>query len=255
MLNDARQRHRFLAPAPAAAFETPDGTRLCCRTRMAEAVRLFSRLRQLFPNRPWQLAPTLVADYRLARVPRRYPRRELAPDQVLKRLEEDVRLTRFRQEALASLLRVGQSDELQLAEFQFQATRRMLRDLEARTSRGLIIGAGTGTGKTLAFYIPALTHIAGLIERDERWTKAIAIYPRNELLKDQFAETFVEARRLDSVLQRHGNRKIVLGAFFGPTPRDAAQLKLETKWGKLRAAGFVCPYLCSVSAEVAHRGS
>src|SRR3984893_5786656 len=34
------------------------------RTRMAEAVRLFARLRQMFPNRPWQLASTLVADYR-----------------------------------------------------------------------------------------------------------------------------------------------------------------------------------------------
>src|SRR5438477_237861 len=34
------------------------------RTRMAETVRLFARLRQLFPNRRWELAPTLVADFR-----------------------------------------------------------------------------------------------------------------------------------------------------------------------------------------------
>src|SRR5947209_1846756 len=52
------------------------------RTRMAEAVRLFAKLRQMFPNRPWQLASTLVADYRFARRPRRYPRREIAPPTV-----------------------------------------------------------------------------------------------------------------------------------------------------------------------------
>src|ERR1041384_5035511 len=34
------------------------------RTRMAEAVRLFSRLRQLFPGRPWQASSTLVSDIR-----------------------------------------------------------------------------------------------------------------------------------------------------------------------------------------------
>lgn len=52
-------------------FRFIEGTRPRYRTRMAEAVRLFSKLRQIFPGRPWQLAPTLVADFRLARVPRR----------------------------------------------------------------------------------------------------------------------------------------------------------------------------------------
>jgi hypothetical protein len=224
-------------------FAFIQGTRTRYRTRMAEAVRLISKLRQLFPGRPWQLAPTLVADYRLARVPRRYPRREIVPEEVFSRLETDVRLTRLRRDALAALLRVGQADELRLAEFQFQAIRRMLRDLDSRNSRGLIIGAGTGTGKTLAFYIPALTHLAVLVQLNEYWTKGIAIYPRNELLKDQFSETYAEARRLDPLLLRQGNRKIVLGAFFGLTPRNAAELKSDTKWGRPRAGGYVCPYL------------
>ena len=119
----------------------------------------------------------------------------------------------------------------------------MLRDLESRNSRGLIIGAGTGTGKTLAFYIPALTHLAGLVEPNVYWTKAVAIYPWNELLKDQFSETYSEARRLDPVLLRQGKRKIVLGAFFGLTPRNAAELKNDSKWGRPRSCGYVCPYL------------
>ena len=224
-------------------FAFIQGTRTRYRTRMAEAVRLFAKLRQWFPGRPWQLAPTLVADFRLARVPRRYPRREIAPQTVLHRLDSDLRIVGLRRNALEVLLRVGQHDELQLAEFQFQAIRRMIRDLELRTSRGLIIGAGTGTGKTLAFYIPALTHLVSLIEPRDYWTKAIAIYPRNELLKDQFSETFAEARRLDSVLDRHGKRKIVIGAFFGPTPRNAKDLKDNSQWGAPRSGGYVCPYL------------
>ncbi len=201
------------------------------RTRMAEAVRLFARLRQLFPNRPWQLAPTLVADYRFARRPRRYPRREIDPAKVLERLGTELRLSPLRRQAIVCLLRDGEPEPLRLAEFQYQATRRMLLDLEARASRGLIIGAGTGTGKTLAFYLPALTHLAGLVEQSSHWTKAIAIYPRNELLKDQFSETYAEARRLDALLLRQAGRKLTIGAFFGPTPRDARELARFQSWG------------------------
>jgi hypothetical protein len=161
-------------------FAFRDGFTDLFRTRMGEAVRLFSRLRQLFPNRQWQLAPTLVADYRFDRRPRRYPRRELDPSTVLERLRSEVRLSPLQQEALMALLRDGSAAPLQLAEFQFQAARRLLLDLEGHSSRGMIIGAGTGTGKTLAFYVPALTHLASLVEQGSHWTKAVAIYPRSE---------------------------------------------------------------------------
>lgn len=213
------------------------------RTRMAEAVRLFARLRQMFPNRPWLLAPTLVADYRFARRPRRYPRRDIKPSDVQARLGAEVRLAAIQRQAITCLLRDGESNLLHLAEFQYQAARRMFLDLESRMSRGLIIGAGTGTGKTLAFYIPALSHLATLIDHASHWTKAIAIYPRNELLKDQFSETYVEARRLDSLLIREAGRKLTIGAFFGQTPRDAAELARFQSWGDPRAGGYVCPFL------------
>jgi hypothetical protein len=215
------------------------------RTRMAESVRLFAKLRQIFPNRPWQLAPTLVADFRFARRPRLYPRREIVPAVAIGRLTDEVRLSPVRRLALGCLLREGQSDPLKLAEFQFQATRRMLLDMDARSSRGLIIGAGTGTGKTLAFYIPALTHLAGLVERQTHWTKAVAIYPRNELLKDQLSETYAQVRQLDGLLLAEAGRKLSIGAFFGPTPWTANDLKSTTykKWGKPRSNGYICPFL------------
>ncbi len=214
------------------------------RTRMAEAVRLFARLRQLFPSRKWQLAPTLVSDYRFDRRARRYPCRNLEPDEALRSVATEVRLAPQQRQALAALLRIGEAQPLRLSEFQLRATRRMLLDLDSRASRGLIVSAGTGTGKTLAFYLPALTHLATLVAGGAYWTKAIAIYPRNELLKDQFSETYLEARRLDGTLRHAAGRKLLLGAFFGPTPRTARDIlgRFEP-WGRERSGGFECPYL------------
>ncbi|QLE53719.1 DEAD/DEAH box helicase (plasmid) [Nostoc sp. C057] len=118
----------------------------------------------------------------------------------------------------------------------------MLRDLNSTKSRGMIVCAGTGTGKTLSFYLPALAHIAGLLKKNEYWSKGLAIYPRNELLKDQFSETYQEARRLDAVLKAEGKRKILIGAFFGLTPRSATLDRVQDKW-EAESGGFTCPYL------------
>jgi ATP-dependent helicase Lhr and Lhr-like helicase len=213
------------------------------RTRMAEAVRLFARLRQLFPNRDWQTSPTLVADYRFSLRQRVYPKRNIQPEIVIEQLETEKLLPPARRDALWAMLR-SPNRTLELANFQLRATGRMLRDLNSTKSRGMIVCAGTGTGKTLAFYLPALTHIAGLVKKTSFWTKAIAIYPRNELLKDQFSETYIEARRLDAVLTAQRQRKILIGAFFGLTPRQAnlEDYALKNSW-KAERGGFTCPYL------------
>jgi len=213
------------------------------RTRMAEAVRLFARLRQLFPNRDWQTSPTLVADYRFSLRQRVYPKRNIQPEIVIEQLDTEKLLTPARYAALGAILQ-SPNRTLELADFQLRATARMLRDLNSTRSRGMIVCAGTGTGKTLAFYLPALTHIAGLVKKTTFWTKAIAIYPRNELLKDQFSETYIEARRLDAVLTAQGQRKILIGAFFGLTPRQAnlEDYALKNNW-RAERGGFTCPYL------------
>jgi hypothetical protein len=219
-------------------FEVRRDGRDLFRTRMAEAVRLLARLRQLFPGRPWQVAPPLAADFRFAHRPRRYPRRHLEPASVLDALRADAPGPAALV-ALHAMLGRGEGG-LRLADFQLSATRRIWLDMRGRASRGVIVGAGTGTGKTLAFYLPALSYLAGLVERGDHWSKALAIYPRNELLKDQFSETYREARRLDDVLQ--GRRKFLLGAFFGPTPRNPGDVPSRREWHRA-AGGFVCPWL------------
>lgn len=222
-------------------FDTPEGTTV--RTRMAETVRLAARLRQLFPKHMrgngWRLAPTLVADYRLLLRPRTYPKREFTVQQVFERLGDLTRSGGMRRTALAALLGDG-SRSLELARFQVDSIATVLGALDKARSSGIIICAGTGSGKTLAFYLPALSHIAALIDASH-YTKALAIYPRNELLKDQFTETYREARRVEDVLTRARRRKLIIGAYFGPTPRNARQL--ETKNWRRVGGGWVCPYL------------
>ena len=224
-------------------FDLNLGSRRVYRTRMAESVRLFARLRQLFPTRKWQVAPTLVADFRFSLRPRVYPERHLTPEQIINGLKAERLLDGLKESVLRTLLDSSDRGMRLLADFQMRATKTMLRDLTGVHSRGIIVGAGTGTGKTLAFYLPALAHITNHITSSSYWTKALAIYPRNELLKDQFLETYTEARRLDALLKQRVGRKLLIGAFFGPTPRRAAiDLVAKKEWPQ-QNHGYVCPYL------------
>jgi superfamily II DNA or RNA helicase len=213
------------------------------RTRMAETVRLLARLRQQFPNRDWRIAPTLVSDYRFVSRPRRYPNRNITPEVAVDQVRRDVSLNGLQQSALSALLR-SPARTLTLSDFQVRATAQVLRDVASNQSRGMIVCAGTGSGKTLAFYLPTLTYVASLVKRQSHFTKVLAIYPRNELLKDQFSEAYRDARLLDSQLLGRHERKITLGAFFGPTPRRARleDIRDEARWTQ-EGSGFVCPYL------------
>lgn len=221
------------------------GTRY--RSRMAEAVRLFFRLRQLFPRNQgptgWQAAPTLVADFRFLWRRRRYPRRDVSLAAAQARVNA-VTSDPFARAAFAALMQ-SHDEDLKLAEFQVNATTRILSGFEEPRSSATLVSAGTGSGKTLAFYLPAITRVAAHIRREARttrWVKILALYPRNELLKDQFAEVYTQARRLDAHLQEQGRRKIVIGTYFGPTPEDAATADQKNGW-HLRNGDLVCDYL------------
>lgn len=208
------------------------------RTRSAETVRLLAHLRQLFPKHRkepegWRAAARLVSDYRYAVRAREYPRRWLEPSEVLESLREDG-LTATRRQLLGALLE-GKDRRLALADFQLRSTRQILLDLASQRSRGVVVGAGTGSGKTLAFYLPALSWIGALCD-DTRWTKVLAIYPRNELLKDQFAQAYEEARHLDDFLQR----PITIGAYYGDTPFNAGRVPSGWSWGR---TGYTCPFM------------
>ncbi|MCZ8323140.1 MAG: protein DpdJ [Novosphingobium sp.] len=204
------------------------------RSRFAELVRLLVRLRQIFPGKPWVGAPRLVSDFRIDRRPRRYPKRDRTPEDIANKHTDSISATPRKREVWQAL-----TDEISgLASFQERAT---VRQLEASSDSGTIVTAGTGSGKTMAFYLPALMRIAEAID-EGHWTKVIAIYPRTELLKDQLAEAYRMARRLDSTLARHGKRKIKIGAFFGSTPNSVQQPFFSEDWRDTKA-GRICPWL------------
>ncbi|MGC4957779.1 protein DpdJ [Actinomadura citrea] len=206
------------------------------RTRMSESVRLFTKLRQLFPGQPWQSGSHLVSDFRFLRRSRAFPKRDLGAGEVLTRLsgrEIPVAVIAQAERVLA---------DRSLSRFQLEATIEIFSALQARKDRGVVVGAGTGSGKTLAFYLPALSQLAAASKAGPR---IIAIYPRNELLKDQLATALKEVRGLRS----SGGRALTVGAYFGPAPfSDDGEPDTRAGWRR-RGSSWICPFLNCVAVN------
>ena len=203
------------------------------RSRMGESVHLYRNLRQWFLNKPLEESRTLVSDFRFIRQQRTYPKREEIPEMLLKQWRESLPLN----EREVGIMRAALEpmDSFRLAGFQKRATERIIQFWRRHSgsvdsSSGSIVCAGTGSGKTLSFYLPALTSLANEIcGNPQARVRILAIYPRKELLKDQFAETYAQCRKLDGFLQAQGARKIRIGSYYGDTVknRQDAQNKLD----------------------------
>ena len=157
----------------------------------------------------------MVSDYRINLQRRRYPKRDIVYDELIEHLR-DAEINESKLKAVAALLQRENGQYFELARFQFEAIKQLFQDTRSRTDRGLVIGAGTGAGKTKAFYIPALATIADRLTGVPQ-VQLIAIYPRVELLKDQLKEAFIESRKLDGMVQR----PIRIGAYYGQTPTSS----------------------------------
>lgn len=189
------------------------------RTRMAEAMHLYRNLRQWFIGQDLRRTSTLVSDYRFIRERRKYPRRDIKLAPLIEQWGKNVLVQGATKEALRNL--VG---DFQLSGFQARATGEILSAWEDHRSRSVnstatIVCAGTGSGKTMAFYLPALSSlVTDILKGGENRVRILAIYPRKELLKDQFDEAWGEARKLDGQLEAGGARKIRIGSLFSDTP-------------------------------------
>ena len=148
------------------------------RSRMAETVRLLRLLKQSFREQPVTTGKPLVADYRFVQKERRRPRLDTNQKELMTACEN-------RSTVGKKILRELSFETMR--RFQVTATLEILRSIDSQKSRAIVVAAGTGSGKTLAFYLPAMSFVAEVLEADQSsWTKILAIYPRNELLKDQF---------------------------------------------------------------------
>ncbi len=188
------------------------------RSRMAETVRLFSRLRQSFPSGLVTEGKPLVWDYRILRKPRRRPESDTKPAELIAAIPQ---LTELQKQIIHKIA------PEKLRKFQSIGTQEVLARLKDRTESGVMISAGTGSGKTLAFYLPTILAITELLRGDQtNWVKTLAIYPRNELLKDQFSS--ILSYVFDVSLLDGCPRPLRIGAWFGDTPHQAKYA--ESKW-------------------------
>lgn len=210
----------------AMLFEVPSqpGVRVY-RTRMGEAVHLYRNLRQWFHRQPLDQSRPLVSDFRFIRRPRTYPKRDLTPKVLLDQWRKELKLGEVAIQAMNCLL--DPIDSYRLSGFQARATTRICKAWQyhsvptnnASAATGTIVCAGTGSGKTLSFYLPALSMLAAdVCAQPDYRVRVLAIYPRKELLKDQFMESWFQCRKLDTLLQAKTGRKLRIGAYFGDTP-------------------------------------
>lgn len=215
------------------------------RTRLAEGMRLLSGLRQLFPpsgNAPadwWQGGAPLVADYRLNVGPRRYPARNLSPQDVVGRLSRSGRWSAEHTKIAEAMI-----DGRDLSEFQVAATEAILSAVADPRARGVVVGAGTGSGKTLAFYLPALLTLGPSLQSGRQHVDVLALYPRTELLRDQAREGIAATLRTGPTLKANGLRIPRIGLLYGDTPRRARDWRFgkdSTSWKPIRD-GALCPY-------------
>ena len=224
-------------------FEFSRGNDTFYRTRFAEAIRLFTQLRQIFSIKEWATAPRLVSDYRLCLRTRTYPQRAVTRQALLELIQKRYKLGGIEVAVLDRLLEEQPGSEFRLARFQAQSTVHLLSRFADSKSGATIITAGTGTGKTLAFYIPVLLRVAQQMKKTDAWVQIIAVYPRKELLKDQFTNLFRLASRLDSVVHPSVGRNIRIGAYYGDTPfNDSTDDLKKSRWN-VTGKGYICPFL------------
>lgn len=237
-------------------FKVPDTSPPQYRTRLAESVRLAAQLRQLFPwqarnDAPqwWQSGKRLVADYRLHTAPRRYPQRNVPAATALKEFAELDKWGPLQHQIAHAHIGLRA-----LARFQVDATAAVTSALHQRHSSGIIVGAGTGSGKTLSFYLPAFAAMAENARPSSFRLHTLALYPRKELLRDQLRDALDTARKLAPALTSTGRRPFRLGALYGDTPWDHNDKRLKpdstsrTPWKRTRD-GAICPYLTCPTCE------
>lgn len=246
LIREMRQTHLL--------YRNPDSPKMH-RTRMAEGVRLLANLRQMFNQHNWATAPRLVSDIKLHLRDRVYPRRDLMATSVWNDKLKDLcpqGKQKLLKDCYDALSRNDQGNAFNFSGFQKRSFEHIFKEYNSGNRSASVVCAGTGSGKTKAFYVPTFLRIAEEISNDSTaYTKVIAIYPRNVLLADQLREALSEAKKLSPVLEQYGNRQMTFGALLGSTPIEywfrpvpTGQTRPHYHWEQ-KENGHVIPYLRS----------
>lgn len=211
------------------------------RSRYSETVRLLYLLKQRFNFEDWKDAPNLISNIKPFIQYREYPKRDIDFLQIMDCIKHFDGELEFRKDIINALLDDG---KMLLSKFQLESLDYILTYQSKKKDQGVVIGAGTGSGKTKAFYLPAFIKVMDAIRQDKTpWTKVLAIYPRVELLKDQYKEALTEIHKLNNIAKKHGIRPITIGCYYANTPENAEEIinKGNRRWKKT-AKGYESPF-------------
>lgn len=226
-------------------FETPYGT---YRSRIAEFIRLTLRLRQWFPEKKSDSGKLLIHDVKYHLRPRSFPKRDVTSNSVIESLVA---------KGLCSDFDIAQAIfPQQISKFQERAITEISESLNSDRNESFVVASGTGSGKTNAYFIPLFNWLSEEVKRaGQVGVRSIALYPRNELLKDQLSNALGLTQQLNVVLKKKSLPMIRLGIWFGDTPWDLGAIKSgqNKNWLKTKVEGknaFKCPFLrCHVCKD------
>ena len=228
-------------------YQLPDGSgRL--RTRFAEGVRLLARLRQRFGWDDWAGGKRLISDLKIHLAPRRYPKVDINFSQAWSEMATAAKRPALQRAVFEALASKPDGSPFTFAGFQVRSFRRILESYGSPEHSGTVICAGTGSGKTKAFYIPAFVGMAPELDKKEpAFTKVIAVYPRNVLLADQLREAIAEAGKISAVAGAYSLRPVTFGALMGDTPParafDIPNSVYLRNWTRHGNVGWKVPFL------------
>jgi hypothetical protein len=235
------------------------------RSRIAEITRLLYKMRQRFYDHySYRNSPKLTRSVKLEIVNRKFPRRSIQISNCVSSLRDQLKSSECWNEfakswnfmssiLVESLIKRGFE---KIYDFQDRCFKKIFTHLADKQSstRGLVITAGTGMGKTLSYLGPLVLYI--LFEKSEKklaGTKAICIYPRIKLAENQI-EGFIKAvyeinRRLNP-----DQHKISIGIDYTGTPYSRISFRNEPVNGHLFEGidrlwiydgsndAYICPY-------------
>lgn len=200
------------------------------RSRIAEIVRLLSKLRQRFWGQTYRDSKTLTRAVKLEVTDRQTPRREIPLEQTIYEMLTDLRSTTLWEEPgeaerltdrFISALKASKYRDIRA--FQHRSFTKIFQHLISQDSRpkGMILTAGTGMGKTLSYIVPLLYYI--LFQNPGRQgTKSINIYPRIKLAENQM-QSFIKI--LYQINRLIPERKISIAIDYSGTPYERSDFK------------------------------
>jgi hypothetical protein len=205
------------------------------RSRIAEMVRLIHLVRQriVFADNyrnahRLSSSKRLVADTTLTVMSRLVPRRDQASQEILERALNSSAAYRQVAALLVDVITHALPKLRSMSGFQRRAFETILRAVEfderGGGARGVVVTAGTGAGKTYAFFLPVL--VRTLLERcfrNQVGVKAICIYPRVALSENQLADFIEILFYLNQALTQANLPQITIGIESGASLYNKAE--------------------------------